>query len=193
MAGSYAKKHVPDSFWTDCLVPAIKDNLREFKEHSEHISVESFLDDFTKCLVSFALRGVPSKELLESILEIISMHAEQMSPKSIENLLFYIDRCANPTSEASFTKLQIAIDILFDMIVKKHLVLLPKLTKNQQASILKDHLMLLSLIHKFNMHESMNAIKLMDQVSYLFQQEFLSPASKALNGIPIDQALNVVS
>jgi len=51
---------VPDEYWTGCLEEALLDSIKEFNAHKEHISKTAYIDDFTKCLVSFGIRSLGS-------------------------------------------------------------------------------------------------------------------------------------
>ena len=92
MSSPQASQHVPDSYWTDCLVQTLKENVSEFEQHKEYISVTAFIDDYSKVLVSFGIRGVSSKQLDDLTFKLINEHSDHMSSRSIENLMFYIDR-----------------------------------------------------------------------------------------------------
>jgi hypothetical protein len=60
MTSPAASGNVPEEYWTECLHEALIDSLKEFNEHKEHISKEAFINDFSKCLVSFAIKGLGS-------------------------------------------------------------------------------------------------------------------------------------
>jgi hypothetical protein len=112
----------------------------------DNLSVEAFTDDFCKCLVSFGIRGSKSQELTDLVCELIMETRNSLSPRSVENLLFFIDRCCNPISQKQIEKLENCVISLFETINETKLL---EKTREHPDSKLNDHILLLSLIDKF--------------------------------------------
>lgn len=65
-----ASKHIPDVYWTDCLEPALEDSIKEFNLHKDHVAKDAYIEDFTKCLVSFGIRQVGSNSLISHTMDL---------------------------------------------------------------------------------------------------------------------------
>ena len=86
------------------------------------ISTEAFVDDFSKVLIPIAIRGSESIVLTNLVLDLINETDSNMTARSIENLMFFIDRCIQTHNEAQFKKVQKALVILFDFIDNQGLI-----------------------------------------------------------------------
>jgi hypothetical protein len=93
MSGPGVSRNVPDEFWTGCLENALNESVKEFKKYSEIIAKDSYLDDFMSCLVSHGVRGLASKNLQKTVLELVGENIEYINPRATENFLFFLDRC----------------------------------------------------------------------------------------------------
>jgi len=93
-------RHVPDDFWTDCVEPSLYDSLDEFEEHKELIAKESFLNDYFSCLVSFGIRQIASKKLVEKTVKLAKRNMDSMGPRSCESFLFFINNSRHTDQNA---------------------------------------------------------------------------------------------
>jgi len=129
MSGVDASRHVPDEYWTSCVEPAMAENLKDFHAHRDQVSVSAFIDDYSKCLISFGIRGVGSQKLMKQTCALYHENLKDVNPRSLENFLFFIDRCARTT------------DVRDAIAAAIHLI-----EDNDWAPKMRDHLLILSLI-----------------------------------------------
>lgn len=76
MAKGSADGNVPEEFWSGCLENALLQQIQQFKAHSDKISKEEFLQDFTYALHSFAMKKIASKKLMTAVFEMVSDNIE---------------------------------------------------------------------------------------------------------------------
>ena len=93
MSSPGASRNVPDEFWTGCVEDALYESLKEFKKYEDVINRDSYIDDFMSCLVSFGIRGLASKKLQKTVLELVANNQDHMVNRSTENFMFFLDRC----------------------------------------------------------------------------------------------------
>ena len=141
MSSPGASRNVPDEFWTGCIEDALYESLKEFKKYEEVINKPSYIDDFMSCLVSFGIRGLASKKLQKTVLELVGNNQEHMINRSIENFMFFLDRCHQPKPEDVEV-----VNTLMDNVTKQELIL---------KGEIRDYLLILSLIHKYGLDQNL--------------------------------------
>lgn len=74
------------------------------------------MDDFSKVLVAFGIRSIQSNELTDLVLNLVLEKDSMFTPRSIENIMFFIDRCVTPSTEDSYQQTQAALNKLCGLI-----------------------------------------------------------------------------
>jgi hypothetical protein len=92
-------QHVPDEYWTGCFEPALSLSLQEFEQHQDVIAKDAYIDDFMSCLVPFGVRAVGSASLISQTVTLATKNLGSLSPRAIENWLFFMSRAAAPKPE----------------------------------------------------------------------------------------------
>ena len=92
MCSPQASPYVGDEFWEVTLEEAFTKAIANFKKYEGKINKEVYLDDFLRGLVSFGIRQLGSAAFIEKVETLILVEFDHLSPKMVENALFFFSR-----------------------------------------------------------------------------------------------------
>ena len=90
-SSSGCSDHIPVEFWTSSLASAIKDYLTSLEQYRNDLDTGEFVADVSRCLVAIGLKGLASPQLVAQVEHSILPEVSTLSPKTLENLLFFLE------------------------------------------------------------------------------------------------------
>jgi hypothetical protein len=130
-----ASPYVPDEFWNDVLEKMLNDAISNFKKYEGKINKQVYLEDFIRALVSFAIRGLGSQKFVYSIEGFLLNEMESLTPKQVENVIFFFSRVGDQTNT-------FIVSNLVKRVQDKNMV---------ETGAVRDHVMLMNICNLFKL------------------------------------------
>lgn len=117
--------------------------MKELDKHKDQIQVSTFLSDLSSFLVSYGIRGVSSHKMLSEVVRVCGENHEHLTAKSIENIVFFMERQKLKNYQNIRSQAQDLIASFVQRTIQEGMIL---------KGEVRDHLLMLSLLTKFEMH-----------------------------------------